>query len=461
MNPQRSLLVFALVLVGAGFGWLANEWIGPKEPSVASSLVGGPCPDGAKPRYWKAPMDPSYVRNEPGKSPMGMDLIPVCTGEASASAVVAIDPTLLQSMGVRTALVEERDVSRTIRAVGRVGYDERRVSHIHTKVQGWIEKLYVEYEGQMVEPGEPLLEIYSPQLLATQEELLVAARYRATTGESSFPDVQQAGQALFEATRRRLELWDIPDRDIEQLLASGKIRKTITLYAPKGGAVTQMMARHGMEVGSRDHLYTIADLSHVWVYADVYEYELPWVEVGQAAQVELSYLPGVTLSGVATYIYPLLDPKTRTARVRVELENPDLILKPDMFANVTIRAGTREGALVVPDAAIIRSGTRTIVIRDLGEGRFEPRTVHLGLDTGEGWVEVKEGVAAGERVVTSGQFLIDSESRLREAFQKLLSTELPGPGDSQLEQAKPPGAGDGAPSAPGRRTPAVQPKAEQ
>jgi Cu(I)/Ag(I) efflux system membrane fusion protein/cobalt-zinc-cadmium efflux system membrane fusion protein len=336
---------------------------------------------------------------------------------------VKINPGMIQNMGVRTALVERRDLTRVVRAVGRVDYDERLVEHVHIKVQGWIEKLYVKYEGEMVERGQPLLELYSPELVSTQEELLIAARYRDTTADSPFSDVKRGGDDLFKATRRRLALWDIPERDIDQLLDRGIVRKTLTLYAPASGVVTHLMARRGMEVGSNDNLYTIADLSRVWVYADVYEYELAWIAEGQRGVVELSYLPGVTLEGVVTYIYPYLDPKTRTARVRLELDNPGGVLKPDMFANVSIEAETLKSVLAVPEEAVIRSGRRNLIVVALGNGRFQPRDVTLGLDTGDGWLEVRDGIRESERVVTSGQFLIDSESKLREAVQKILAAD--------------------------------------
>jgi Cu(I)/Ag(I) efflux system membrane fusion protein len=425
MNAKRTISVALLAAVAAAGGWLANELLapGPSVPEAAEPQAGsGPCPGGAEALYWKAPMDPTYVRDKPGKSPMGMDLVPVCPGEGDAPSEggVTIDPALVQSMGVRTAPVERRDLTRRVRAVGRVDYDERLVEHVHTKIQGWIEKLYVEYEGEMVKLGQPLLDIYSPELVSTQEELLIAARYRKSIGGSPFADVKRGGEELFRATRRRLELWDIPDREIDQLLERGVVRKTLTLYAPAGGVVTHLLVRNGMEVGPNENLYTIADLSRVWVYADVYEYELPWIAEGQRATVELSYLPGVTLEGKVAYVYPYLDPKTRTARVRLEFDNPDLVLKPEMFANVRIEAETHEGVLVVPEEAVIRSGRRSLVVVALGKGRFEPREVTLGLDSGEGWLEVREGLREGEQAVTSGQFLIDSESNLQEAVQKLL-----------------------------------------
>ena len=399
----------------------------PECPAAGPAATGGPCPGGAEPLYWKAPMDPTYVRDRPGKSPMGMDLVPECpaSGVAPAGGVVSVSPAIVQSIGIRTTEVGRRDLARTIRAVGRVDYDERRVAQVHSKVQGWIEKLYVEYEGQRVERGEPLLEIYSPELVSTQEELLIAARYRNETRGSTFPDVSKGGRSLLDATRRRLELWDIPKRDIDRLLQTGEIRKTLTLYAPASGVVTHIAVRGGMEVSPSQNLYTIADLSRVWVYAHVYEYELPWVAAGQRSIVELSYLPGVTFEGDVTYVYPFLDPKTRTARVRIELPNPDGALKPDMFATARITTRVHPNALAIPDEAVLHSGTRSLVVVAIGEGRFEPREVELGLDTGEGWIEVLSGVREGERIVTSGQFLIDSESKLKEAVRKLLDAARP------------------------------------
>jgi multidrug efflux pump subunit AcrA (membrane-fusion protein) len=436
MSAKQWITISVVAVVAAAAGWLASD-LRTRGEGVAGAAApaAGPCAGGAAPVYWKAPMDPTYIRDEPGKSPMGMDLVPVCPDRAgeAGSGGIRIDPALVQSMGVRTARVERRDIARTIRAVGRVAYDEQQVAHVHTKVQGWVEELRVDYEGQMVEKGQPLLEIYSPELVATQEELLLASRYRGATADSPYDDVRESGADLFEATRRRLELWDIPDRDIDRLLETGTIRKNLTLYSPAKGVVTHLMVREGMEVSPNQNLYTIADLSRVWVYADVYEYELPWVGVGQKAVAELSYLQGREFEGVVTYVYPFLDPKTRTARVRLEMDNPEIVLKPDMFANVRIETETRENTLVVPDEAVLRSGRRSLAILALGGGRFETREVTLGLDSGDGWLEVREGLGDGDTIVTSGQFLIDSESRLREAVQKMLKSgngvdgEAPGP----------------------------------
>lgn len=423
MNSQRLLLTTAALLVALGAGWFGRGLTSHEGTMASGASADSPCPGGAAPLYWKALMDPSYVRDEPGKSPMGMDLIPECpSGSVDASDhAVRIDSATMQNMGVRTARVERQDLSRSIRAVGRVAYDERRVTHIHTKVQGWVEALLVDFVGQKVTKGQPLLEIYSPELVATQEELLLAARYRDATEESPFADVRGGGESLFTATKRRLALWDVPDRDVKRLLETGKVKRTLTLYAPASGVVTRLGVRSGMEVKPNSNLYTIADLSRVWVLADVYEYELPWLELGQEAVVELSYVPGKSMKGRLTYIAPFLDPKTRTAEVRLELDNSDGTLKPEMFGNAVIAGSPRIGVLAIPSDAVIRSGTRTIAVVALGEGRFEPRDIELGLDTGDGWLEVTAGLSEDEDVVISSQFLIDSESNLQEARQKLLA----------------------------------------
>jgi Cu(I)/Ag(I) efflux system membrane fusion protein/cobalt-zinc-cadmium efflux system membrane fusion protein len=310
--------------------------------------------------------------------------------------------------------------------VGRVTVDERRVAHVHTKVQGWVEQLSVDYVGQEVTRGQPLLEIYSPELVATQEELLLAARYRDATAGSPFKDVSQGGASLYDATRRRLALWDVPDRDVERLLKTGEVKRTLTLYAPTAGVVTSLGVRSGMEVKPNDNLYTIVDLSTVWVMADVYEFEISWVEVGQTGRVELGSMPGVEFSGPVTYISPFLDPKTRTAAVRIELPNSDGRLKPGMFGNTIIEAAPRQRVIAIPSEAILRSGRRTLVIVARGEGRYEPREVELGIDSGEGLTEILSGLAIDEEVVVSSQFLIDSESNFQEAIQKLLATSKAG-----------------------------------
>ncbi|MCP5055695.1 MAG: efflux RND transporter periplasmic adaptor subunit [bacterium] len=423
---QRILQIVLVGCVALAAGWWGRGLLAGQQTTDGRTIepADDRCAGGAAPLYWKAPMDPTYVRDEPGKSPMGMDLVPVCAtaGMARSDGAIEISPQTIQNIGVRTEEVTRRDLSRSIRALGRIAYDETRVTHVHTKVQGWVEALHVDFVGQRVRKGQPLLEVYSPELVATQEELLLAARYQAATQDSPFEDVRGSGASLQEATRRRLELRDISERDIEKLLETGEIKKTLTLYAPTSGIVTDLGVRSGMEVGPNQNLYTIADVSKVWVRAEVYEYELPWLSLGQTGVVELSYLPGKIHSGPLTYISPFLDPKTRTAEVRLELANPDGELRPEMFGNTLLQGSPRKDVIAIPSESVIRSGRRSLVIRALGEGRFEPRNVSLGMDSGDGWLEITDGLAVGDEIVVSSQFLIDSESNLQEAIRKLLVT---------------------------------------
>jgi RND family efflux transporter MFP subunit len=240
---------------------------------------------------------------------------------------------------------------------------------------------------------------------------------------SPFDDVRGGGESLFDATKRRLALWDIPERDVRRLLDKGDVKRTLTLYAPASGVVTRLGVRSGMEVQPNSNLYTIADISRVWVLANVYEYELPWLALGQQARIELPYLPGEALLGELTYIAPFLDPTTRSAEVRVELDNADGRLKPEMFGSAVIAGAPRTDVVAIPAEAVIRSGTRNLAVVALGSGRFESREIELGLDSGDGWLEVRSGLDEGEEVVVSSHFLIDSESRMQEAFRKLNDTQ--------------------------------------
>ncbi|MFP6654315.1 MAG: efflux RND transporter periplasmic adaptor subunit, partial [Myxococcota bacterium] len=359
------------------------------------------------------------------KSPMGMALVPECSlaSQQATDRTVTIDAATVQNMRVQTQSVTRRDLARSVRAVGRIATDERRVVHVHAKVEGWVEKLFVDFVGQQVRRGEPLLEIYSPELVATQEELLLAARYRESTKQSPFEDVRRSGASLFEAAKRRLTLWDIQDHEIERLLETLEVKRTLTLTASATGVVTRLGVRTGMKVTSDTSLYTIADLSRVWVLADVYEVDLPWIALGQMATVELSYGRSEPARGEIRYIAPFLDPMTRTAEIRLDLDNRDGRFKPEMFGNVLIDGLPRVNVLAISSSAVIRSGVRTIAVVALGQGRFEPREITLGLDSGDGWLEVKAGLHEGDRVVVSGQFLIDSESNLQEAIRKIIGPQ--------------------------------------
>lgn len=325
---------------------------------------------------------------------------------------VVLSPDKVQLIGVRTAAAAYHVVDRQIRTVGKVEPDETRLAFVNTKVAGWVKKLYIDYTGQNVVKGQPLLSIYSPDLVTAQDEYLLALRAKTTVpAKEGLEDVTASQQSLIESAKRRLVLWDITEDQIMELEKSGQPQTDITLHAPLDGIVLEKMVLEGTYVQPGMNLYRIADLSHLWIIADIYEYEAPLVKVGQEARVSFAYEPGESFTATVNYIYPVLDPTTRTIKVRLAAKNPHLKLKPDMFANVEITAisGKR---LAIPTEAVLDSGLRKIVYVEKKPGVYEMRDVKLGV-SGELYVEVLSGIRKGEKVVTSGNFLIDSESQLR------------------------------------------------
>lgn len=328
--------------------------------------------------------------------------------------IVHISPQRQQQIGVRYASVEHRHMVKELRAVARVVYNEQALATITTKIGGWIERLYVNTTGELVKKGQRLLDIYSPELLATQEEYLVALRAKRELARSPYADVAESGEALLQAAKRRLELWDISPAQIERLERTGTPTKTLSLYSPLDGYVINKEALEGMEVRPGMPLYRIADLSSVWVEGDFYEYEVPFIEVGQRAEVRLPYLPDELLAGRVSYIYPYLNVETRTVRVRMVFPNPQVRLKPGMYANVTLDVDLGH-RLAVPVEALLDTGMKTVAFVDRGQGYLETREVAAGAKAGDYYV-VEDGLQAGERVVASANFLIASESKLREAL---------------------------------------------
>ncbi len=326
---------------------------------------------------------------------------------------LTITPERLQTIGVRFEEAAPRALEKIIRTVGRVDIDERRLARVNIKLEGWIEKLLVSAIGDHVRKGQILFTIYSPDLVATQEEYLLALQSLRELGGSEFPEVARGARDLLEATRRRFELWDITDDHIKDLERTGKVLKSLPIHSPITGTVLTMHARAGTYVTPGTELYMIADLSRIWILADIYEYELPLVQLGQKARVTLSYDPQTAREATVGFIYPTLDPKTRTAKVRFEAPNPGEKLKPSMFTNVELKIplGTR---LAVRRDAVLESGERQLIFIHHGGGKLEWRAVKLGVQAGE-WVEVREGLQTGDHVVTSANFLIDSESQLRSA----------------------------------------------
>jgi RND family efflux transporter MFP subunit len=389
-------------------------------------------------------MHPQIVQDHPGNCPIcGMKLTPIRrqdpgAGAAEAASIIAIDPSTIQTMGIRTAAVERGPLRRVIRTVANVDYDETALAEVTTKYKGWIEKLYVDATGALVNPGDPLFEIYSPELYSAQTEFLAALS--AGSGSPATED-----RALLDSARTKLRFYDVSDAQIAGLEKTRQVRKTLTVSAPISGFVVEKSVVAGQMVDAGMKLYRLADVGVVWVYAQVYEQDLPAIQLGQEATMTLSYLPDRKFRGRVTYIYPTVDEKTRTARVRMEFHNPGYFLKPGMFATVELVADLAPSALLVPDSAVLRSGEKNTVFVALPGGKFEARTVALGLQAQDDMAQVLAGLSEGERIVTSGQFMLDSESQLREAIQKMSNPGAaatagePAPGTSEAVNAVPAG----------------------
>ncbi|MEW6060892.1 MAG: efflux RND transporter periplasmic adaptor subunit [Bacteroidota bacterium] len=369
--------------------------------------------------YYKDPMHPWFTSPTPGTSPdCGMDMVPVYEGESDTKGI-KIDPVVVQNIGVKIEPVVRKKLNKVIRTTGKVDFDETKVYSVNTKIMGWVEKLFVDYTGKVVRKGDPLMELYSPELVSTQEEYLQAIRYKNQLTENSTDVARKGADQLIESAKRRLLYWDISEREINDLETRGIPRKTLTIFSPADGIVMEKMIFKGKNVMPGMDLYKIADLSTVWVQADIYQYELPWVNVGDKADIELSYLQGKTFSGRITYIYPMLNMETKTIKVRIEVHNTARIeFKPEMYANVKITSPISVNAVVVPEQAVIHSGERNIAVISLGGGYFDPREIKLGVSS-EGEVQVLDGIHEGENIVVSSQFLIDSESNLKAAINQM------------------------------------------
>jgi membrane fusion protein, copper/silver efflux system len=365
--------------------------------------------------YYQDPQDPKYHADKPGLNPeTGNTLEPVyADAPAVPPGAIKISTERQQLIGVKFATVELSGQARSIRAVGKVTFDETRVSHVHTRIDGWIEKVFVDFTGDFVKQGQPMLTIYSPEMLATQQELLLAARARDLMRDNPLASAAEHGNSLFEAAKRRLELWQLNDDQIDQVLRTRQPIHSITLFAPASGFVTERKAFPNQRVTPDSDLYTITDLSRIWIVADVFESDITSIKVGDATYVSFPNGNTPPLGARVTYIQPQVDPMTRTLKVRLDAPNPGLRMKPDMYVNVEFGiAGAKE--LVVPAEAVLDTGDRQTVFVDLGNGYLEPRQVVVGERYGDR-VAITRGLTAGERVVSSGTFLIDSESQLKAA----------------------------------------------
>jgi Cu(I)/Ag(I) efflux system membrane fusion protein len=358
-------------------------------------------------KYYKSTMLLGEISQTPRKDSMGMDMVPVYESEEE-SQTITVDPVTVQKMGVRTAPVTKGPLRQVIRTVGSIDYNETALADVTTKFRGWIEKLYVDSTGKQVHKGEPLFDIYSPDLYSAQNEYVLALNQGGASG-------------LRASARQKLKLFDISEDQIAELEKTRQPQRTLRVNSPIDGIVVEKMAVQGQMVEAGMKLYRLADLSIVWVQSQIYEQDLALLKLGQEAEVSLSYLPDRKFRGRITYIYPTVDEKTRTARVRMEFHNPGFFLKPGMFATVEIHAELEPEALLVPDTAVLRSGDKNTVFVALENGKFEPRTVTLGPRGENDRYQVLSGLKEGERVVTSGQFMLDSESQLREAIQKMLN----------------------------------------
>ncbi|MBT0587656.1 efflux RND transporter periplasmic adaptor subunit [Alteromonas oceanisediminis] len=402
MNTFKTLMVgcfVGAVLTASGYALLS-----PSTPTTSATQP-------EEPLYWVAPMDPNYQRDKPGKSPMGMDLVPVYAEAEKQNAEpgrIKIAPNVQQNLGVRIATARQMSLHMPIRTVGYVNYSEDTLVHIHPRVEGWVEALFVKAAGEYVEKGDPLYALYSPELVNAQQELLIAKRRDST--------------ALIEAARARLETLQMPNDAIQLLLSTQKVQQTITFSAPQTGFVDNLNIREGFYIKPGDTLFSIGALKQVWIEAEVFESQSALVKEGLPVTISLDYLPGRTWEGKVDYIYPSLEQSTRTLRVRVRVNNEDYALKPNMFAQVTLHANVASDHVFVPSEAVIRTGTQNRVVLALGDGQFKSIEVDVGMVAND-FTEISAGLRQGDKIVTSAHFLLDSESSIRSDFRRMQSDE--------------------------------------
>ncbi len=363
--------------------------------------------------YWRAPMNPNEVYESPGKSQMGMDLVPVYENEGGDEGVVTVDGSVLQSMNVKMEFVKNRIADSFIYTNGVVTTDERKEFAITSKLSGWIEKLYVNFVGQKVTKWQKLVDIYSPELVAAQQELITALKFQETASKNHSND-------LVQSAINKLELLDISKKDIDEIIKSKQTQKYLPLYAPSNGTVMIKEVIEGQKITPNKQLMTIVDLSTLWIKADIYESELGKIKIGTDVEVTFNYYPGKIYKGRITFIYPTVDPVSRTISVRMDIKNSNGELKPSMYGNVKIESHVNGEMPSVPETAVIRSGKKNIVVLGLGEGKFKPVEVTLG-SYSDGFYQILKGLKVNDKIVTSGQFMLDSESSLRSAV-KLFSS---------------------------------------
>jgi len=401
---SKSMTILAVLVAALFLGVVIGRWSASDDSHATGSMPNTE----REVLYWVAPMDTNFRRDEPGKSPMGMELMPVYADEVDAEAgTVKIDPTVVNNLGVRTAMVESSVLSRRIDTVGYVGYDEDTLQHVHTRVDGWIERLATKASGDPVKKGQLLFELYSPTLVNAQQEYLAALRSN--------------NSILRSASKDRLNALGVTASEIARLEKDRTANQRVRVYAESDGVIAHLGVREGIFVTPATEVMSVARLDRVWVLAEVFERQAAWVQPGQRADVELDYVPGKHWQGTVDYVYPELDPKTRTLKVRIRFENEGEVLRPNMFARVVLFGGETEELVHVPREAIIRGGSMDRVVLALGEGRYRAQPVELGIESGDR-VAISMGVSKGDLVVTSGQFLIDSESNIDTALSRMDGT---------------------------------------
>jgi membrane fusion protein, copper/silver efflux system len=414
----QNIIIGILILL---LGIITYLWLsGPSKSSFADTLGKTPVQIAQKERkvlYWRAPMNPNEVYDHPGKSKMGMDLVPVYEDEASGNGIIKINGAVQQNMNVKTAVVETKDLNSEVITNGILSTDEQSEYIVTTRVNGWVQKLYVNYTGQVVKKGEKLLDIYSPELVAAEQELLTALSYQSAVKNSSINEAAASGDELLKNAVTKLELLEIPASEIEKIKETKIVKTYMTLYAQNSGTVIAKNVVEGEKIMAGIQLLDIVNLSNLWLTADIYEYELPKVELGSPADITFNFFPGKIFKSRVSFIYPTLDDKTRTVKVRFDIPNYNNELKPSMFAGIVIKGKSLGNYPVVPEQAALRSGQKNIVILALGNGKFKPIEVVLG-DYSNGYYQVLKGISAGDIIVTSAQFLIDSESNLEVAISQ-------------------------------------------
>ena len=374
--------------------------------------------------YWVAPMDPNYRRNKPGKSPMDMDLVPIYEDGAEDIGgdipIVKIKPEIINNIGVRTTMVERGTLWKKIGTVGYIDYDETRITHIHTRTEGWIEKLRVRAEGEQVKRGQLLFELYSPPLVNAQEEYLQALAI--------------GNRILSGASREKLVSLGISKSQIDRLEKEKNVTHNIRFYAPQSGVLNNLGVREGMYIKPETQILSLANLDNVWLLAEVFERQANWVKTGQMAEAELPSMPGIIWKGTVDYIYPDLDPVTRTLRVRLRFDNPEKKLMPNMYAHVTIFSGEKNNVISIPREALIRDAEQERVILSLGDGRFQAQEVIAGIESGDS-IEIISGLSEADEIVVTSQFLIDSESNLKASLRRMQPVEE-SMSDHSMEQSE-------------------------